>query len=146
MFVELDVFVPTMLITIVDEVFVVTVVFRNVTLLVSLVVEFVLVVLLALAAKLDNTTETLLEVVVFVLDVLDAPVRVDVALVLVVEFVLDVLVVKDMVTLVIVVELVLSGSGSGSAKEILVLVVEFVLVLLKDTPIVLFMVLVVFVT
>jgi len=145
MFVELDVFVPTMLITIVDEVFVVTVVFRNVTLLVSLVVEFVLVVLLALAAKLDNTTETLLEVVVFVLDVLDAPVRVDVALVLVVEFVLDVLVVKDMVTLVIVVELVLSGSGSGSAKEILVLVVEFVLVLLKDTPMVLFMVLVVFV-
>jgi len=146
MFVELDVFVPTMLITIVDEVFVVTVVFRNVTLLVSLVVEFVLVVLLALAAKLDNTTETLLEVVVFVLDVLDAPVRVDVALVLVVEFVLDVLVVKDMVTLVLVVELVLSGSGSGSAKEILVLVVEFVLVLLKDTPMVLFMVLVVFVT
>jgi len=145
MFVELDVFVPTMLITIVDEVFVVTVVFRNVTLLVSLVVEFVLVVLLALAAKLDNTTETLLEVVVFVLDVLDAPVRVDVALVLVVEFVLDVLVVKDMVTLVLVVELVLSGSGSGSAKEILVLVVEFVLVLLKDTPMVLFMVLVVFV-
>jgi len=51
-----------------------------------------------------------------------------------------------MVILVLVVEFVLSNSGSGSAKEMLVLVVEFVLVLLMATPMELFVVLVVFVT